>query len=178
MGSVMPPEPVLVFCAIYGNRSASLAWARDTLVTHWGPMALSSPELPFTETQYYAASMGGHLLKQLLAFENLQPPENLPEWKLQSNAWEAEYQALGGHDVARAVNIDPGYVTLAKLVLATTKDRDHRLYIGQNIFAEVTLHFKHGRWQSDRWTYADYQRPEYHEFLNQCREFLKRKLKG
>jgi hypothetical protein len=177
MGILMPPAPVLLFCAIYGNKSNSLAWAREKLVAQWGALALTSPELPFTETSYYEASMGRDLRKQLLAFAELQPPEALPSWKLESNHLEAEYQAMGEHEVARAVNIDPGYVTLAKLVLATTKDRDHRLYIGQGIFAEVTLHFKHGRWQHDRWTYADYQRPEYHEFLNQCREFLKRKLK-
>ncbi|MBL8889204.1 MAG: DUF4416 family protein [Planctomycetaceae bacterium] len=177
MGVLMPPAPVILFCAIYGNKATSLAWAREKLVAKWGKLALTSAELPFNETQYYEASMGRNLQKQLLAFADLHPPESLPQWKLESNELEAEFQALGGHDVARAVNIDPGYVTLAKLVLATTKDRDHRLYIGQGIFAEVTLHFKHGRWQHDRWTYADYQRPEYHEFLTQCRELLKVKLK-
>ncbi len=175
MGQISRPGPVLGFCAIYGQHRESLAWARARLAGEWGPIALQSEALPFTETRYYAASMGEDLQKQLLAFEVLQPPDFLPRWKLQSNDWEAEYQALGGHDVERAVNIDPGYVTLAKLVLATTKDRDHRLYLGDGIFAEVTLHYKHGRWQSDRWTYADYQRPEYHEFLDRCRDLLKRK---
>jgi hypothetical protein len=178
MGQVLLPDPVLGFCAIYGNRPASLAWAREQLTAQWGPIALSTAEWAFSETRYYEATMGRDLRKQLLVFDRLQDPEFLPTWKHQSNQWELDYQARGGHDVARALNIDPGYVTLAKLVLATTKDRDHRLYLGQGIFAEVTLHFKHGQWRGDRWTYADYQRPEYHEFLDGCRELLKQKLKA
>jgi len=176
MGQLLLPDPVLRFCAIYGNRSESLAWAREILTAAWGSPALQSPEWLFNETTYYQATMGSQLKKQLLAFQNLQQPDDLPSWKLQSNQWESDYQNLGGHEVIRAINIDPGYITLAKLVLATTKDRDHRLYLGQGIFAEVTLHYKHGRWQSDRWTYADYQRPEYHDFLNKCRDYLKRNL--
>lgn len=176
MGRIARLQPVLRFAAIYANRLESLQWARDQMESVWGGIALSSPIWPFTETHYYTASMGSDLKKQLLVFSGLHNPEDMPDWKCQSNEWEDVYQSLGGHSVQRAVNIDPGYVTLAKLVLATTKDRDHRIYLRRGIFAEVTLHFKHGKWQSDRWTYADYQRAEYHDFLNECRDHLKQCL--
>lgn len=177
MGKIETPAPVLLFCAVYGQQVESLAWARQQLQEVWGPIALQTPEMDFVDTEYYEATMGKNLKKQLLAFEYLLAPDALPDMKLQSNAWEQTYLESGMFSVQRPVNIDPGYVTLAKLVLATTKDRDHRLYLGKNIFAEVTLHYKHGRWQGDRWTYPDYQRAEYHQFLEQCREALKKKLR-
>lgn len=58
-------------------------------------------------------------------------------------------------------------------MLATTKDRDHRIYLDNGIFAEVTLHYRQGVWEKSRWTYPDYQRPDFHEFFNQCRAYLR-----
>jgi hypothetical protein len=102
----------------------------------------------------------------------------LPARKHQTNAWEDEYRSSHSHPELRPLNLDPGYVTEAKLVLATTKDRDHRLYLADGIFGEVTLFFRQGAWQSRPWTYPDYQRAEYHQFLTQCREFLRVKLRS
>ena len=61
-------------------------------------------------------------------------------------------------------------VALSKLVLATTKDHAHRIYLGHGIYAEVTLQYAHGGWQTMPWTYPDYARPEYHAFFVQVRE--------
>ena len=60
-----------------------------------------------------------------------------------------------------------------KLVLATTKDRDHRLYLGEGIYAEVTLHYQGGAWRARPWTYPDCARGDYHEFFLRCREHLR-----
>ena len=86
---------------------------------------------------------------------------------------EEEYQALGNHAEARPLNLDPGYITEAKLVLASTKDRDHRLYLDRGIFAECTLHYRQGIWQLRPWTYPDYQRADYHAFFLACRDYLR-----
>ncbi|MEX2025857.1 MAG: DUF4416 family protein, partial [Pirellulaceae bacterium] len=91
----------------------------------------------------------------------------------QAIAWEDEYRRQVAHPESRPLNIDPGYLTEAKLVLASTKDRDHRIYLSQGIFAEVTLHFQQAKWQTRPWTYPDYQRADYHEFFSRCRDFLR-----
>ena len=62
----------------------------------------------------------------------------------------------------------------AKLVLASTKDRDHRIYLDRGIFAENTLFFRSGQWQIRPWTYPDYQQADYHQFLMECRDLLRR----
>jgi hypothetical protein len=73
----------------------------------------------------------------------------------------------------RPVNIDPGYITAAKLVLASTKDHAHRIYLGQGIFAEITLMYRHGRWEAHEWTFPDYRRGDYHAFFTQARLLYK-----
>ena len=89
----------------------------------------------------------------------------LADIKRQTNAWEAEYAALGLHPEPRPLNLDPGYITLAKLVLASTKDHAHRIYLGDGIYAEVTLAYRDRRWQPLEWTYPDYRRDDYQQFF-------------
>ena len=77
-----------------------------------------------------------------------------------------------GDEVERPLNLDPGYLSEAKLVLATTKDRDHRIYLGQGIFAECTLYFHKQQWQPRDWTYPDFCSTPYRSFLAECRDYL------
>lgn len=178
MGLPQTHRPVLLFVAAFSQHESALDWAKKTLTEAWGPIALESPLFDFRETTFYEASMGPGLKKQLWALEPLIDPQTLPALKHQSNAWEDEYRLQHHHTEPRPLNLDPGYVTEAKLVLATTKDRDHRLYLADGIFGEVTLFFRQGAWQSRPWTYPDYQRAEYHQFLSHCREFLRAKLRA
>ncbi|WP_425616954.1 DUF4416 family protein [Anatilimnocola sp. NA78] len=173
MGDVIGQRPVLMIAAAFSRHQAALAWARERFAAAWGPIVLESSCFEHRETAYYEASMGADLQKMFLASETLIDPGALPELKLQANRWEEEYRALGHHAEARPLNIDPGYLTEAKLVLASTKDRDHRIYLSQGIFAEVTLHFARGNWQARPWTYPDYQRADYHAFFTCCRDYLR-----
>ena len=81
-----------------------------------------------------------------------------------------------GQTWRRRVNLDPGYVDQAKLVLATTKDRQHRLYLGRGIYGEVTLRFTGGRFEPWEWTYPDYRTPEYRVFFETVRRRYRQQL--
>lgn len=174
MAEAHPHPPVLLILAAISRHFEALAWARERAAEAWGPITLESEAFDHRETSYYEATMGPDLKKQFLAFEQLADPAGLVDWKLQTNGWEEEYRRLPAHSEPRPLNLDPGYLTEAKLVLATTKDRDHRVYLRDGIYAEVTLHFQRGQWQLRPWTYPDYQRPDYHAFFHRCREFLRR----
>ena len=139
---------------------------------------MESPSFSFEETHYYEPTMGSELKKKFFAFARLAAPAELTDWKLATNAWEEEYRETAGHDEARPLNLDPGYLTLGKLVLASTKDFAHRIYLGRGIFAEITLFYKKGSWQHHAWTFADYRRADYQEFFSQCRKHLHRALRG
>ncbi len=119
--------------------------------------------------------MGSDLKKTFFAFEKLIDPGDLSDFKRQTNVWEEEYAQANDHDEPRPLNLDPGYISEAKLVLASTKDHAHRIYLRDGIYAEVTLHYQSKAWQSSAWTYPDYQRPDFQAFFTECREYVKKR---
>ncbi len=139
---------------------------------------MQSPVFEFTETNFYTESMGTDLKKQFLVFDKTIDPGEIAPKKILSNDLEEQYADEFEFPEERPLNIDPGYISEAKLVLATTKDRDHRIYLQQGIFAEVTLHFRTKKWTSSRWTYPDYQRADFQEFFTNCRNLLRERIRN
>jgi hypothetical protein len=176
MGEIRRPQHVLPILAAFSRYETAIAWARDRMAQHWGKVILDSGPIPFVDTDYYAAEMGADLHKFLYAFERLIDPAELPRLKQQSNNWEAQYRDSHSHSETRPLNLDPGYLTEAKLVLATTKDRDHRVYLSQGIYAEITLYYCGGHWQHREWTYPDYRQAVYHAFFDRCRHYYRQRL--
>ena len=178
MAAIQPHRPVLLILAAFSRHAEALTWARQTAEDAWGSVALESERFDHRETTYYAATMGSDLQKTFFAFESLVDPAELVECKETTNQWELDYHQLGRHSEPRPLNLDPGYLTEAKLILATTKDRDHRIYLDRGIYAENTLYFYHGAWQPRPWTYPDYQRADYHQFFGRCREYLRQRYQS
>lgn len=171
MGQIQPTSDVVLLIAVASRYPEALEWAGERAVDQHGAIAFASEALNFTETDYYTASMGTDLKKQFLAFERPIDPAALADIKRQTNQWEVEYAALGRHAEPRPLNLDPGYITAAKLVLASTKDHAHRIYLRDGIYAEVTLVYRQRRWQPLDWTYPDYRREDYQRFFTECREW-------
>jgi hypothetical protein len=172
MGDIHEPDAVMLIAAISSRYETALEWARERITSQYGPLALTSDAFDFTETDYYSSTMGGGLKKQFVACERLIDPGQLAAIKCRSNVWEAEYAANGQHSEPRPLNLDPGYITPAKLVLASTKDHAHRLYLRDGIYAEVTLAYRAKRWQPLEWTYPDFRRDDFQQFFTACREHL------
>lgn len=177
MGEISNPAPVLPIVAVFSRYPEARAWALERAESAWGPAGPKSDGYAFSETDYYAPSMGSDLWKCFWAFERLMDPARLAELKLTTNAWEREYALLGRHDEPRPLNLDPGYMTLAKLVLASTKDHSHRIYLEQGIYAEVTLFYRDGHWQAREWTFPDYRRADNLAFFTSCRQYLTARLR-
>src|SRR5688572_11722480 len=175
MGDARLHSPVLLIVAAFSRHDAALTWARERAASEWGTIALESEAFAFDDTAYYEKQMGAGLRKAFFAFERLIDPAELVERKLTANRWEEEYRAASDALESRPLNLDPGYLTEAKLVLATTKDRDHRLYLDRGIFAEVTLSYHARNWQPLAWTYPDYRRDDYHQFFSRCRDYLRQR---
>ncbi len=172
MGEIHVPTPVLLIVAATSRHDAALAWSRERCAESYGPVKFASVAFDFSETDYYTPTMGAGLKKQFFAFGTLIDPAELARIKRQTNNWEAAYVALGRHPEPRPLNLDPGYLTPAKLVLASTKDHAHRLYLRDGIFAEVTLAYRQRKWKPLDWTYPDYRRDDYQKFFTECREWL------
>jgi hypothetical protein len=177
--------PALLLLAAFSRHAMALDWTAKRAAAQWGPIALASKAFDFTETDYYQPTMGPNLKKLFWAFERPFDPAQLAAIKRLTITWEHDFAAQEARGEAladdgapitdfRPLNLDPGYLTTAKLVLASTKDHTHRVYLRDGIFAEITLFFRHGRWEHHEWTFPDYRRADYQEFFSQVREFLKR----
>ncbi len=171
-----PPQPALLVVAAFSRRDEALAWGREQLEAAYGPVALASESFAFHHTDYYQPTMGADLRKQFFALERLVPQDCLPDVKHHTNALEAHLAGQGRFPEARPLNLDPGLLTLGKFLLATTKDLSHRIYLRDNIFAEVTLRFQAGAFVPWPWTFPDYREPALHAFLMQARDFYRGRL--
>lgn len=173
MGEATIHPPTMLIVAAFSRYDEALDWARTRIGERWGTIELESPRFEFRETDYYEPTMGTGIQKTFFACRERIDPARLPELKLAANAWEAEYADLGRHAEPRPLNLDPGYMTMAKLVLASTKDHAHRIYLAEGIYAEVTLYYQARRWQHRPWTFPDYRRDDYQQFFTHCRQRLK-----
>lgn len=167
------PLAALIAGILYADEG-SVGRASQMLVCEFGPIEIVSPVFYFTMTDYYATEMGELLKKKFCCFSHPIHPESLPDIKLMTNRIESELAHDENEHLMRTVNIDPGYVTLSKLVLATTKDYSHRIFIGKGIFAETTLRYRDGKFTPIDITYPDYRTPLAIDFFNDVRDFVKR----
>lgn len=177
MGAIRPPKRAKLLCGLLTGDPDLLVTAQRRLAKHFGPIDFTSNIWPFTATDYYQPELGSDVKRQFAFFEQLISIERLAEIKRLTNDIETRIcDDLALPHTARPVNIDPGYITMSKLVLATTKEQAHRIYLQRGIFAEVTLRFESGEWKSWPWTYPDYASDTYHCVFIEARERLKDQL--
>ncbi|HME45318.1 MAG TPA: DUF4416 family protein [Syntrophorhabdales bacterium] len=173
MGAVKKPPSVLFFVSLIFNDQSPTAEVENELGDFLGPVRDRSAIRPFFHSDYYEREMGKSLNRYFLLFESLASREQLPEVKLQTNEVEARHAQQGN----RTVNIDPGYIALEHLVLATTKGYAHRIYLGNGIFGDLTLMFENGSYRSLPWTYPDYRSEEIIALCNGWRQRYKESLR-
>ena len=165
MGEIRKCADVKLIVAVMYRRDFDLGAAVDQLVSLYGDIERSCGPVEFSWSNYYEGEMGVDLLKYYVIFRDTVCRSRLPAIKIGTNDIERRFSKDG----RRVVNIDPGYLAVDKLVLASTKDFYHRLYLGDGIFGEVTLHYRRGRFRHFSWTYPDYQSPEFQKFLEAAR---------
>ena len=176
MGQIRSYPPVKLIVGIITAVPDLLPGVHQRLSEQFGQVDFASDLLPFDYTNYYEAEMGKDLKRQFVSFEKLISAEELASAKCFSNTVECEFAE--GDTASRPVNLDPGYISAAKLVLASTKDHAHRIYLQDGIYAEITLKFYRKSFQPWEWTYPDYRTPNYIDIFNHIRHIYMNQLKG
>ena len=177
MGVIRPPKRAKLVVGLLTGDIDLLHLAIRRISQSLGDIEFESPLWPFTATDYYRQELGDHVQRQFVFLRELCSVERLPEIKRETNALEQSIcEDTAQPANSRPVNIDPGYITLSKLVLASTKDYSHRIYLHQGIYAEVTLRFESGQWKAWPWTYPDYAADTYHAAFTRARESLKSQI--
>lgn len=160
--------PVKLVTGILFPSEEMLKWARHELLQCFGKEERCSGSWLFDKTDYYK-DISPKLYRCFVSYAGLRSAADLADWKIMSCDIEKLSKQRRNSEV-RAVNIDPGYINGARLVLASTKDHSHRIYLRDGINAEVTLRFRDGKWNSFDYTFPDFRSGMYDEFLSTVRK--------
>jgi len=175
MAEPKPFSLVKLVCGVIASRDSVFDWAVQSLEGMFGPMDARSPRRSFDLTDYYEKQMGPGLARMFVSFERLIRPEELSDIKLRTNALEREIQGHF-HEEKRIVNLDPGYLTPAALVMATAKDFSHRIPLQKGIYAHLEFLFHKNSLKALSWTYPDFRGDRYEAFFLEVRKIYTSQL--
>ncbi|ACN14945.1 hypothetical protein HRM2_18430 [Desulforapulum autotrophicum HRM2] len=161
MSTPKSPDPAKLVISLFMNDQSIVQRVLALLEEKFGSIDMISPWFDFDYTNYYHREMGSPLFRRVVVFKALVAQDSLAEIKISTNNIEAMWKENG----KRAVNIDPGYLVKSRFILATGKDFAHRVYIGQGIYADLTLMYQKGRFIDLDWTYPDYRGNAIKSFL-------------
>ena len=170
MGITKKPLLAKLFFACTYNDEFDIREFYEYVEKEFDSISIYSPIMDFSAfTKYYNKEMGSELKKQLIAISGTVNIEQLHKIKLKTNEIEDRYSTNNN----RIINIDPGYLTEAKVVLFSTKNHIHRIYIADGIFAEITLSFRKDSYDANPKTYVDYRQKEFVDFFHKLRSDLR-----
>jgi len=167
MGKPKEPQSAKLFMSLIASEHDIFQQGLQDLCSIFGEADTISERFPFDFTQYYTREMGKPLFRHFITFERLIPIPTLPNIKRTTNHLEEKYATLNGN---RRINIDPGYIRLEHVILATTKGYTHRPYLRDGIYADLTLIYRNKSFQSLEWTYPDYRQEGVITLFNQFRK--------
>jgi Domain of unknown function (DUF4416) len=169
MGTARDPRPAKYFVGLLSSDLQLLNSVETDLTAILGAIDGRSETLPWNVSRFYEKEMGSGLLRRFVSFCQLASPGNLAKIKLQTQRVEEKYRTL--EQSRRKVNVDPGYLEAGKVVLASTKNAGHRIYLQSGIYGEVALIYYDGAFRACLHTYPDYLRAETLSFLTSLRSF-------
>jgi hypothetical protein len=174
------PLPVKLFTGLLSADRELLEACTARLTDLYGPVSRKSAVTAWGHSSYYLEEMGPGLLRQFVVFSPMIDPGALPAIKNETIGLERSWSISGPSNARRRINIDPGYLTEAKVVLATTKDFPQRVYIGDGIYAEVALHYsrEHRSYRPLPHTYPDLRTPEVMDLFADARNELRDGMKA
>ncbi len=173
MGEIKIIRPVKLITGFIFYDEAYFTSAKNLLEKKFSKTDFESKTLTFTHTHYYEKEMGGDLKRKFISFKRLIYPTELFKIKIFANKIERRFLIQS----KRKINIDPGYLDLSKLILLSTKDYKHRVYLNKGVFAEATLFFENNTFRAWECTYPDYRTPDYIQIFNQIREIYLNQIK-
>jgi hypothetical protein len=174
MGMISSPGPVKLFTGMIAGETALFEELISVLEGMFGAADLTGPVWPWTYSTYYREEMGPELKRQFVFFGRLIQPDEIAGVKRTTNALEEKYRNANG---SRRINLDPGYLDAAKLVLVSTKDFSHRIYLARGIYGEVTLIYSHNDYQPLHYTYPDYRSDDHRGLFRKARRLYMETLR-
>ena len=181
MGKIFSPKPAKLIISVITSDKNLFSRYKEILIKRFGGVDIESNTQPFNYTDYYEKEFGENLMQKLLSFSTLIRQDELAEIKIITNGLEKNNldKNIKTNIIPykRKINLDPGYITLNKYILASTKNGPSRIYLNQGIYAEIMLRFINKKYVSCEYTYPNYKTYEYINFLTTVRQKYKLQLK-
>ena len=134
-----------------------------------GKTGLKSEFFTFDHTDYYEKEMGNNLNRLWLCFNNLSIPEKLVEIKLKVFEIEKKFSDSNG----RIVNLDPGYLDLHRLVLASFKEAGDKIYLSEGIWAHIVLRYFKKEFYAPEHSFSDFKENIFNPFFKKARLYYR-----
>ncbi len=163
-----PPKGRLIVSIIYSSWDG-LADALKMLERQFGRIDCETMEIPYGGNQY-AEEMGHNLQRRFYSFDRLVERDCLPDAKATCAKIERRLGDLVGDFAFRTVNIDPGVATTENVIMASHREFNHRVYLTDGVFAELTLVYAKNRFVRLPWTDLDFCQKEALEFFHRVRQ--------
>jgi hypothetical protein len=163
MGKISEFKKVKLFCGLIFSQTAVAEKVKAFLAEQFSAIDSQSAVIPFALTDYYQVEMGAPLFRQFVSFQELLSPEKLPQTKIFTNKLEKQLAIAGN----RTVNLDPGYMSDANVIIATCKNHYHRVPLKRGIYAHLEYVLKNKQLSFLPWTYPDFQTEPYLAFFRQ-----------
>jgi len=181
VGKIFLPKPAKLIISMFTSDKRLFSLYKEELIKRFGEVDIESNIQPFNFTDYYEKEFGKNLIQKLFSFSALIKQEELTEIKIITNGIENNFKKVNIKNnithPKRKINLDPGYITLDKYILASTKNGPSRIYLNQGIYAEITLRFINKSFVTCEYTYPNYKTNEYIIFLNSVRQKYKLQLR-
>jgi len=169
----LDPDPVKLFVAILFSDQERLERAMEQMTAEFGPLDYRSEPMEFTESDYYQKEMGYPIVRIFISFRDLADPGGLAQTKIKTNEIEDRLAIEG----KRKVNLDPGYMDVCKVVLASAKYNGQKVYLGQGIYADPNLQYQKGHFTAYPWSFPDFKNGRYEKVFLRIRELYKAKMR-
>lgn len=162
-------EPIVFIGSLFSDKTI-FDQVVPLLQDKFGKILFQSNILHWEYSDHYSKELGSRIYRNFIFFDEIIDPSTLADIKLLTNDIEAIYSQNG----KRRINLDPGYITLAKVVLASTKNYSHRIYLGKGIYAELALFYKNQQFIAMPYTYKDYKNQDNLIMFMKIRNLLKK----
>ncbi|MFN4896402.1 MAG: DUF4416 family protein [Pseudomonadota bacterium] len=187
---------IKLFIAILAQPSVDPQHTANLLAEVFGSFDYVGSQLPFNCTQYYQEEMGSDLVRWLISFTGPHYADILPGAKracielergcaISSTEGASDGSAPHGSDITvaasansadykRTINLDIGYLDRHKVVLASTKEAGHKIYLDDGIYADLVTRYSNKTWQSLPWCFPDIADGRYNRDLSAIRDIFMR----
>ena len=166
MAKAVIPQKALLFTGVLTASDQLVLSAIDEMSARYGKIDTISQKIPFDLSAYYN-NIGENLYKVFFSFAEPIDRSMIAEIKIFTNGLENK---LSSSCITRKINIDPGYLTLSNVFLASCKEYYHRMYINKGVYLENEYYFTKGKFSFFDWTYPDYKKKDYLDYFMMLRK--------